>query len=143
MRKINQAGRDLIKKFEGLRLEAYYCPAGVLTIGYGHTGRDVKLYQKITKERAEALLDSDLAKFEYGVSEAVTAPLTDNQFAALVSFAYNVGLAAFRKSTMLKLINAKKLDAAGGEFGKWVKAGGVPVMGLVKRRKAELALWNS
>lgn len=141
MRSINKAGIDLIKKFEVLKLEAYYCPAGVLTVGYGHTGKDVKLYQKISAEQAEKLLDADLRKFEYGVSEALRVPVSDNQFSALVSFAFNLGLGALRKSTLLKKINAKDFDAVPDEFRKWVNVGGAPSLGLIRRRQAEIDLW--
>ena len=142
MRSINKAGIDLIKKFEGLKLEAYYCPAGVLTVGYGHTGKDVKLYQKISAEQAEKLLDADLRKFEYGVSEALRVPVSDNQFAALVSFAFNLGLGALRKSTLLKKLNSGDYDAVPVELKKWVNVGGAPSLGLIRRRKAEIDLWD-
>jgi len=142
MREINKAGVYLIKKFEGLKLEAYYCQAGVLTIGFGHVGRDVKLYQKITKERAEELLQADLRKFCFSVSEAVLVPLSDNQFAALVSFAFNLGLGALRKSTLLKKLNAGDYDAVPDELKKWVNVGGAPSLGLIRRRKAEIDLWD-
>lgn len=142
MREINKSGVDLIKKFEGLKLEAYYCQAGVLTIGFGHVGRDVKLYQKITKERAEELLQADLRKFCFGVSEAVLVPLSDNQFAALVSFAFNLGLGALRKSTLLKKLNSGDYDAVPVELKKWVNVGGAPSLGLIRRRKAEIDLWD-
>lgn len=142
MREINQAGIDLIKKFEGLRLEPYFCQAGVLTVGYGHTGKDVRPMMKITAEDAGRLLQADLRKFCFGVSEAVLVPLTDNQFAALVSFAFNLGLGALRKSTLLKKVNAGEFDAVPGELKKWVNAGGAPSLGLIRRRKAEAELWG-
>lgn len=152
MREINQAGIELIKKFEGLRLEPYFCQAGVLTIGYGHTGKDVRPLQKITPEKAKALLAADLRKFCFGVSEAVHVPLTDNQFAALVSFAFNVGIGSskeskfgasgFKGSTLLKKLNAGDYDAVPGELKKWVNAGGAPSLGLISRRKAEAELWG-
>jgi len=132
----------LIRRFEGCRLTPYICPAGVWTIGVGHTGPDVKPFQKITEEKAEALLAADLRKFCFGVSEAVHVPLTDNQFAALVSFAFNLGLGALRKSTLLKKVNNTEYDAVPGELKKWVNAGGAPSLGLIRRRKAEAELWG-
>ena len=94
-RRINSAGLVLIQSFEGLRLTAYRCPAGVWTIGYGHTGPDVNPGQRITPAEAEALLRGDLDRFESGVAAAVgNAPTTDNQFAAMVSLAFNIGLGA-------------------------------------------------
>ena len=89
--KISKAGIDLIKAFEGLRTEPYYCSAGVLTIGYGSTGAHVVAGKAITEAEAEALLVKDLARFEAGVSELITKPLTQGQFDALVSFSFNLG----------------------------------------------------
>lgn len=139
-KKINQAGLDLIKQFEGLRLEAYVCPAGVLTIGYGTTS-GVKKGDRITAEQAEALLRKDVEKFEKAVNAAVTVPLNGNQFSALVSFTYNLGAGALQKSTLLKLLNQGNYDAAAQEFLKWNKAGGKVLTGLVRRREAERTLF--
>lgn len=143
MRKTNRKGIDLIKKAEGLRLQAYYCPAGVLTIGYGHTGDDVHLYQEITEAQATALLEKDLQRFESAVESAVDVPITDDQFAALVSFVYNNGADAFRKSTLLKLLNQGKHAEAGDQLLRWVWAGGKKLVGLENRRKAERELYYS
>ena len=99
----NQAGIDLIKSFEGLRLTAYKDIGGVLTVGYGHTGKDVYTGQIISKEKAEALLKQDLERFELAVEELLdNAPTTQNQFAAMVSLAYNVGPGNFEKSSVLR-----------------------------------------
>src|SRR5262245_6586870 len=98
VRRTNDAGVALIKRYEGLSLKAYRCPAGALTIGYGHTG-DVEEGDVITEEAAEELLRQDLRVFETGVERFVTVKLNDNQFAALVSFVFNVGLGAFARST--------------------------------------------
>lgn len=142
-RKVNIDTIELIKHFEGFRELAYLCPAGIWTIGYGHTGPEVTPYAKVTIEFAEELLDADLMKFERGVSQSVTVPLTDNQYGALVAFAFNVGIAAFKKSTLLKKLNTGDYAAVPVELARWTKAGGVELPGLVKRRKAEAALFMS
>jgi len=137
---INEAGLELIKSFEGLRLEAYRCPAGVPTIGYGTT-TGVKMGTRITKAEAEALLRRDLEKFEAAVRSLVKVPLTDNQFSALVSFTYNLGAGALQHSTLLKLVNQGNFAAAAREFLKWNRAGGRVLPGLTRRRQAEEALF--
>lgn len=142
MRKTNKAGVELIKSFEGCELKAYKDIVGVLTIGYGHTGSDVRLGQVITKEQAEEILKKDLEKFEAGVESACAGvKLGDNQFAALVCFSFNVGLSAFNNSTMLKLLKKNNFLAAANEFERWNKAGGQVVAGLTRRRLAEKALF--
>lgn len=138
MRKINKSGLNLIKKYEGCRLTSYICPAGVLTIGYGHTGKDVKPNQTITKKKAISLLKKDLARFERHVqSYNYIYEWTDNEFSALVSFAYNIGnidqLTAYGTRTRSQIRTAML---------KYVKANGKTLQGLVKRRKAELKLFN-
>jgi lysozyme len=138
--KLNPAGFDLIKQFEGLRLEAYRCPAGVWTIGYGHTG-DVREGMKITEHQADPILDVDLDIFERGVKSMLTVPLNENQFSALVSLAFNIGLGAFRDSTLLKRVNAGLPNAAAKEFSRWVHAKGKVLPGLVSRREAEAKLF--
>lgn len=133
----------LVKYFEGCELTAYTCPAGILTIGYGHTGRDVKPGMCISQARADELLRSDLATCIAAVNRMVKVPLTHGQFDALVSFGYNLGLEALRNSTLMKLVNAGRMDAAAGEFGKWVHSKGKVLDGLVKRRKAEANLFRT
>jgi GH24 family phage-related lysozyme (muramidase) len=138
MRKINKSGLNLIKKYEGCRLTSYICPAGVLTIGYGHTGKDVKPNQTISKKKAISLLKKDLARFERHVqSYNYIYEWTDNEFSALVSFAYNIGnidqLTAYGTRTRSQIRSAML---------KYVKANGKTLPGLVKRRKAELKLFN-
>ena len=138
MRKINKSGLNLIKKYEGCKLTSYICPAGVLTIGYGHTGKDVKPNQTISKKKAINLLKKDLARFERHVqSYNYIYEWTDNEFSALVSFAYNIGnidqLTAYGKRTRSQIRNAML---------KYVKANGKTLQGLVRRRKAELKLFN-
>jgi lysozyme len=138
---MNDAGMALLKRFEGCRLQSYYCPAGVLTIGYGHTGNDVSEGQNITQEDADNLLRQDLARFKAGVANAVTIDLTDNQQAALVCFAYNVGLANLTISTLLRLLNSGDYAAAAEEFLKWDRAAGRVLPGLLARREAERELF--
>lgn len=144
-RKINKAGLDLIKSFEGLRLEAYLDIVGVPTIGYGHTQgvtkEDVQNGRRITEQEAEEMLLDELNKFERGVEIAVAVPINDNQFSALVSFAYNVGLGALQRSTLLKLLNAGNVSGAAEQFLRWNKAGGKEVKGLTRRREAERSLF--
>jgi lysozyme len=140
MRHINAAGLALVKSFEGLRLEAYRCAAGVLTIGWGSTGPHVKEGMTITLEEAETLLKTDLARFERGVE--IMAPVaTDNQFAAMVSLSFNIGLGNFSSSTVLKRHKAGKYQRAADAFLLWNKAKGNVLKGLVKRREAERALY--
>lgn len=141
--KIGKAGLDLIKDFEGLKLRAYLCPAKVWTIGYGSTGPHVTAGKVITEAEAEALLRQDLSRFEQAVTRLVTVPLTQNQYDALVSFAFNVGIAALERSTLLKRVNARLFDQAAAEFSKWNRAAGRPLAGLTRRRAAEAALFRS
>ncbi|GAA5099234.1 lysozyme [Bartonella acomydis] len=145
MRKISKEGLELIKQWEGLRLEAYRDVACIWTIGYGHTSNAghplVKKGMRITQEQAEEILCKDLKQFEKAVEEAVTVSLTDAQFAALVSFCYNVGTKAFCKSTLLKKLNQGDYEAVPGELQKWNKVGGKPFVGLSNRRAAEAGLW--
>lgn len=137
---ISNKGLDLIKRFEGLRLDAYRCPAGIWTIGYGHTGPDVREGLAITPSRAETLLRSDVGHFVAGV-EGCAGPCTQGQYDALVSFAFNLGLDALRSSTLLKLHKLGQHKLAAAEFGRWVHGGGRELPGLVSRRAAEAALY--
>lgn len=141
MRTINKAGLDIVRDSEGLRLKAYLCPAKVWTIGYGSTGPHVKPGMTITADQATDLLLKDLARFERCVAENC-GTATDNQFSAMVSFAFNVGCGAFEESTLLRLHRAGKHDAAAAQFGRWTKGGGRVLPGLVKRRAAEAALYS-
>lgn len=141
---ISNKGKNLIKEFEGLRLTAYQDSVGVWTIGYGHTG-NVSKGQVITQAQADAFFDSDVQKFVNGVRSAVgNTQLTQGQFDALVSFSYNLGLGNLQKSTLLKKVKANPNDKSiRDEFLKWVKAGGVTLQGLVRRRTAEADLYFS
>lgn len=139
--KINNAGLALIKRSEGLRLEAYRCPAGVLTIGYGCT-TNVRTGMVITPGEAERRLLADLRRFEQGVSVLTEGvPTTENQFSALVSLAYNIGLANLATSTLIKKHRAKDYAGAADQFLRWNRAGKRVLPGLVKRRAAEREIY--
>ena len=138
---ISENGLDLIRKYEGLQLAAYVCPGKKLTIGYGHTGPDVKSGQKINVEEANALLQKDVQRFEHAVNELVTAPMTQGMFDALISFSFNLGAGSLKGSTLLKKLNADDREAAAEEFLKWNKANGKVLAGLTKRRECERELF--
>lgn len=145
-RRINDAGLELVKHFEGLQLKAYKDPVDVWTIGYGHTGlqhKDGTVYagRAITKAKAEELLRYDMNQFERRVEALVKVAMTEDEFSALVSFDFNTG--SLHKSTLLKKLNAGDKEGARAQFGQWVNAGGTKLAGLVRRRKAESALFAS
>ena len=140
--KISQEGLSLIKKFEGCRLEAYYCSGGVLTIGYGHTG-GVKESDTITQEEAEKLLRADVFKFEEYVEDNVMVELDQGQFDALVAWTCNLGPGNLRESTMLKKLNNADYESVPFEMRRWNKAGGKTLDGLIRRREAESLLFES
>ncbi|MEN9924067.1 MAG: hypothetical protein RL268_193 [Pseudomonadota bacterium] len=142
IRTINAAGLDLIKQFEGCRLTAYRDPIGVLTIGYGSTGPHVKPGMTITREQADDLLRQDVARFEMAVADMAKVA-TDNQFAALVSLAFNVGAENVRRSTLLRLHNEGDYAGAKAQFSRWRYAAGRVLPGLVRRRDAEAELYAS
>lgn len=129
-------GINLIKRFEGLRLEAYRDSVSIPTIGYGHT-HGVKMGDVITGAQADAFLREDLQVAELTINTNVKVKLTQGQFDALASFVFNLGLGNFVKSTLLKKLNTGDYAGAADEFGKWVNAGGKKLPGLVKRRAAE------
>jgi lysozyme len=135
-------GIELIKRFEGFESKPYKCPGDVWTIGYGTTKGIGPNTPPITKEEAEDLLLMDMATYEDGVSAAVKVPLTQNQFDALVSFTYNLGVGAFRRSTLLKKLNKGDYDAVPAELIRWNKANGKVMRGLTRRRTAEANLWQ-
>lgn len=136
---LSQSIKSKIKAWEGCRLTAYRCPAGVLTIGYGHTGPDVTPGKCITQAEADALFEADIKKFADSVAAKLRgAKINNNQFDALVSLAYNIGIGAFQKSALLKRVMVNPADAAiKAEFAKWVHGGGKVLPGLVRRRTAE------
>jgi lysozyme len=138
---------SIIKEFEGLRLKAYLCSAGVATIGFGTTRYpndwSVELGDECTEQEAEEYLFFDVTVFSTQIEPLIKVKLTDNQFAALLSLCYNIGITAFKKSTLLKLLNAGEIEKASAEFDKWNKAGGKVIKGLVNRRAKERELFNT
>lgn len=164
MREINRAGLDLIKDFEGtadgdpttVNLDPYLDPVGIWTIGWGHAivvdtaflrGRENRARARalypggITVAQAEDLLRADVLDTARDVESLVKASISDNQFGALVSFAFNVGSGNLKRSTLLRLTNARDFEGAGAEFPKWNKAGGKVLKGLTRRREAEAKLF--
>jgi lysozyme len=152
--KINNDGIKILHKFEGLKLEAYECPASLKlaeekktwTIGYGNTryedGSLVKKGDKITKKRAKQLFTAIVDNFSKNVTKRLKVILNENQFSALVSFAYNVGIGNFTRSTLLKLVNENPNDSEiRNQFMRWNKVGGKPSNGLTNRRKEEADLY--
>lgn len=140
VRQINQRGLDLIKEFEGLRLEACRCPGAWWIIGYGHTA-NVRPGDVITEKQAEDVLRTDLEPCAFDVEELVKVPLTDDQFAALVSFTFNRGYGALKYSSLLRRLNACDYGAVPRELQRW--SNHKTRVGLVHRRQAEAALWLS
>lgn len=143
----SEQGLDLIMESEGLRLRAYLCPAGIPTIGYGHT-KGVKLGDTCTGEQAEQWLDEDAREAAASIDAMVTVPLNQGQMDALVSFVFNFGAEKFRTSSLLRLLNEGKYTEAAAQFPRWVN-GTNPrtkiwevLPGLVKRRAAEKALFE-
>jgi lysozyme len=146
---------DLIKQFEGFRAKAYLCPAGIMTVGYGHTGLDVVPGLIVTQAQGDALLRNDVEKFSNIVNKALTTQVTQGQFDALVSFCFNTGpgktgvkdglitLKSGNPSTLLRKTNSGDKLGAAAEFPKWATAGGVPLKGLMVRREAEQRLYLS
>jgi len=135
-------GLDIVKEAEGLRLSAYLCPAGIPTIGYGHT-KGVKLGDTCTKEQAEKWLENDFFTAKQDVKAVVKVPLKENQLDALASFVFNLGVRKLIQSTLLKKLNAGDYNGAAAEFDKWVFAGKVKLNGLIKRRAKERQLFES
>lgn len=144
---ISKTGIELIKRFEGLELKAYQDSVGVWTIGYGWTqpvdGKKIGPGMVIDQATAERLLKCGLVQYEQGVNQLVKVKITQGQFDALVSFAYNLGLRSLSTSTLLRKLNAGDKQGAANEFGRWGNAGGKRLEGLVKRRAAERELFLS
>ncbi|BEM27702.1 lysozyme [Serratia marcescens] len=144
---ISKSGIELIKRFEGLRLKAYQDSVGVWTIGYGWTqrvdGKKVGPGMQIDQATADRLLKCGVVQYEQGVNQLVKVKITQGQFDALVSFAYNLGLRSLSTSTLLKKLNAGDKAGAADEFGKWVNADGKRLDGLVARRAAEREMFLS
>lgn len=139
---VSQVGKTLIESFEGLRLDSYYCPSGVLTIGVGHTGSDVYEGMTITKAVAYQLLADDLHRFERGILDQMDVGLDQNQFDALCSWAFNVGLGATADSTLRRRLNAGENinTVISEELPRWNKGPNGPIPGLTRRRATEVKL---
>lgn len=133
---------DFVKQFEGRELKAYRCSAGVWTIGYGHTN-GVKEGDEISPAEAEQLLVDDLTAIADDLNRLVNVGVSEGQYIALLSLAFNVGASAVKKSTLLFHLNHGRYDEAAAEFDKWVYAGGKVVEGLQRRRAAERALFEA
>lgn len=137
---ISDAGLKLIKEYEGFRSNAYKCPAGVWTIGYGSTA-GVRPGQWISEADAEARLREEVKRYERGILAALTVDPTQNQFDALVSLAYNCGIRAIARSSVVKFHNRKEFDRAADAFLMWNRGGGVVLPGLTRRRREERSLY--
>lgn len=138
----SKEAEDLIKQFEGCHLKAYKCPAGVWTIGWGTTGPGIQEGLVISQHTADVMLKAHIQDIALDLTDLLRPKsLKQHQFDALISFIYNVGIGAFKKSTMLVLIKRDKMAEAALEFDKWTKSGGKVLPGLVKRRKAEKTLF--
>ena len=140
-------GLELIKEFEGFSANAYLCPAKIPTIGYGNTfwedGRKVKLGEQISKTNALELLELVANKdFADKIFPLIKVKVSQNQFDAMVSLAYNIGVGNFSKSTLLKKVNSGDFDGASNEFLKWNKSGGKELLGLTRRREREKDLFK-
>jgi len=145
---LSQKGKDLIMQFEGLKLSAYQDSVGIWTIGYGNTyyedGAPVKKGDVITHNRAIELFNLIVKRFEVGVDELVTSNVNQNQFDAMVSLAYNIGIGNFKNSSLLKMVNKSPNDTAIYlQFLRWNKAKGKVIEGLTRRRIAESELYKS
>ena len=154
---VGQAGKQLFKEWEGLRTHVYLDSGGEPTIGIGHlltrderasgkiwiNGQPVRYANGLSEQQCWDLLEQDLDIAEAAVNDRVIVPLTQNQFDALVSFAFNVGAEAFRKSTLVRALNQGQYDQVPTQLRRWVRDNGVVVPGLVNRREKEIDLWNT
>ena len=145
---VSKNGLDIIKEFESFRVKAYLCPSGIPTIGYGSTyypdGKKVTLQDKeITEQKAFEILEF-IANKDFGsnINKVVKVPLNQNQFDALVSFAYNIGNGNFNISTLLRWLNQGNYKEASMQLLRWDKSKGIVLNGLTKRRKSEKALFD-
>ena len=138
---ISEEGLSLIKKFEGLELEAYKCAAGVWTLGYGHTA-GVQEGDVWSEEQANEQLKIDMHIYADYINDQVTCPLSQNQFDALVSWVFNLGPTNLRNSTLLKVLNSGDYEGVPAQIKRWNKAGGKVLEGLIRRREAEALLFE-
>ncbi len=138
----SEQGRDFIKSFEKCRLSSYDDGVGVWTIGWGRT-KSVQRGDECTQEQADDWFDDELIDFEQGVTSAVKQRLSQNEFDACVSLSYNIGISAFQRSTLCKMLNLNDFTGAAKQFDVWNKGGGQVMQGLVKRRAAERKIFES
>jgi len=138
--KISKEGIALIKKFEGIELEAYQDSVGVWTIGYGHT-KGVKEGDNISLKKAEQMLEEELVEYEGYINNMVELGLEQNQFDALVAWVFNLGPTNFKESTLLKVLNEGKYNEVPAQMRRWNKANGEVLDGLVRRREAEAKMF--
>jgi lysozyme len=134
-------GLAMLKKAEGCKLTAYQDVGGVWTVGYGHTGIDIKAGVIVSQSQADRLLLEDVAKAEQGVNNLVTVPLSAGQMDCLIAFVFNTGQGAFKASTLLRELNAGHYESVPAELRKWVHINGRESPGLVARRESEIKLW--
>lgn len=139
--RISESGIELIKRFEGFSACVYEDVAGLKTIGYGHCLTSEEDYSEISEDEAEGLLLEDIAEAEECINNLVDAPLTQNQFDALVSLVFNIGSRAFQNSTLLRSLNQENYEAVGKQWDRWVYAAGKRVRGLELRRMEEKTLF--
>lgn len=140
---ISQQGLDFIKKFEGFSPLPYVCPAGKETIGYGHVIKHGEQFPcGVTEQQAEEILLDDVAEAEQCIFDCVEVDLMPFQFDALVSLIFNIGTNAFRKSTLLRMLNTEQYEEAGNQFLRWVYSNEKKISGLVKRREEEKKLFD-
>lgn len=140
---VSEQGLQLTSSFESYRAHRYICPAGYPTIGFGHVIRPGEDLEEVTREEAEDLLKRDMGKAETAVGRLVRVALTQGQFDALCDFTFNVGAGALQRSTLRSKLNRGEYEEVPGELVKWVRGGGRVLRGLVRRRVAEVKLWNT
>lgn len=139
--KISSRGLEFIKSFEGFAPVTYICPAGLVTVGFGHVVKEGECYGSLTYKQAEEILKKDLAKYEYLLNREGFPALSQNQFDALLSLAYNIGAKAFINSTLCRQLKLGKFANAANEFTRWVYCKGEVIDGLVRRRQEEKKLF--
>ena len=139
---ISNKGLNLIKHFESLQLKAYKCSANVWTIGYGHT-KNVKEGDRISEDQANYFLMQDLYSVERAIIRHVKTEINQNQFDALCSLIFNIGITAFKDSTLLNKLNNNDFNGASNEFKRWNRVNGIVMRGLIRRRQAEEDLFNA
>ncbi len=139
---MNAAFRDRVKEFEGFLPTPYICPGGHATIGYGHRIREDEEFDRISLEKAEVLLDRDLAEAALQMHREIHVPLSEGQKLALIDFVFNLGIGQARESTLFRLVNERRFAEAALQFERWVYASGKKLDGLARRRAWERSLFT-